>query len=94
MHKIYTCKICGASSENKRKILDCEEQGANNLYTEGQKLTFFKDKQRVTGTVAKIQFSTNNRHHPFYELSIEGKLNVTVAERNILHAEPLTTTTT
>lgn len=87
MRRIHTCRICGTRSENEQKISRCEQQGENNLYALKQKVVFLKDKEEVLGIVSKVAFASNT-HHPFYQLSIEGKGNITIAERNILRAEP------
>lgn len=86
MRKVYTCNICGYSSEFKKNVTECEKRGKPNLYDYGWTVSFMKDHQKRSGVIVRVSF-TQQKHKPVHGVQINGT-EITVLEENILDGTP------
>lgn len=86
MRKIFTCKICGHSSEFQQNITTCEKLGKPNLYDYGWTVSFMRDYHKKEGVIIRVSF-TQQRHKPIYGVNLGG-VEVSVLEDHILEGFP------
>jgi len=76
MIKLYICEICDHRSHNWKEIKECEDQGKNPLFSEGQSAVLAygpATEKRPIVMVGKVISYTERTHLPVYGIEVSSE---------------------